>query len=88
MLLHWKYWDFSFGPIKSRESLYKIESKINSFVEKGNEFHDDKKYAEALEQYQKAWQVQGELAMLFGIALKPRRIFCHRETRFLFQQRS
>ena len=32
----------------------KIESEINSFVEKGNEFHDDKKYVEALEQYQKA----------------------------------
>jgi len=28
---------------------------------------------------------QEELARLFGIALKPRRIFFHRETRFLVQ---
>lgn len=38
----------------------KIESEINSFVEKGNEFHDDKKYAEALEQYRQAWQALPE----------------------------
>ena len=38
----------------------KIESEINSFVEKGNEFHDEKKYVEALEQYQKAWQALPE----------------------------
>ncbi|WP_230981875.1 hypothetical protein [Klebsiella aerogenes] len=25
----------------------RIESKVNSFVEKGNELHDDKKYAQA-----------------------------------------
>ncbi|EGQ5302419.1 TPA: hypothetical protein LUY79_004533 [Enterobacter hormaechei] len=38
----------------------KIESEINSFVEQGNEFHDNKKYAVALEQYQKAWQALPE----------------------------
>ena len=38
----------------------KIESEINSFVEKGNEFHDEKKYAVALEQYQKGWNALRE----------------------------
>ncbi|ENG8677782.1 hypothetical protein H4F73_08995 [Enterobacter hormaechei] len=33
-----------------------VEKRVTSFVEKGNEFHDNKKYAVALEQYQKAWQ--------------------------------
>ncbi|HBX2114123.1 tetratricopeptide repeat protein [Klebsiella aerogenes] len=38
----------------------RIESKVNSFVEKGNELHDDKKYAQALEQYKKAWNILPE----------------------------
>ena len=38
----------------------RIESKVNSFVEKGNELHDDKKYAQALEQYEKAWSILPE----------------------------
>ena len=33
---------------------YKFDEKrVTSLVEKGNEFHDNQKYAEALEQYQK-----------------------------------
>ena len=46
----------------------KIESEINSFVEKGNEFHDDKKYVEALEQYQKAWQALPEPKLEWELA--------------------
>ncbi len=38
----------------------RVESKVNSFVEKGNELHDDKKYAQALEQYEKAWSILSE----------------------------
>ncbi|WP_447840619.1 hypothetical protein [Enterobacter ludwigii] len=30
------------------------EKRVTSLIGKGNEFHDDKKYTEALEQYQKA----------------------------------
>ena len=46
----------------------KIESEINSFVEKGNEFHDEKKYAEALEQYQKAWKALPEPKLEWELA--------------------
>lgn len=36
---------------------YKFDEKrVTSLVEKGIEFHDNQKYAEALDQYQKAWQ--------------------------------
>ncbi len=38
----------------------KFDEKVTSLVEKGNEFHDNQKYAEALEQYQKAWQALPE----------------------------
>jgi hypothetical protein len=33
-----------------------------------NEFHDDKKYAEALEQYQKAWQALPEPKLEWELA--------------------
>jgi tetratricopeptide (TPR) repeat protein len=36
------------------------EKKVTAFVEKGNEFHENQKYAEALEQYQNAWQALPE----------------------------
>ena len=40
---------------------YKFDEKsITSLVEKGNELHDNQKYSEALEQYQKAWQALPE----------------------------
>ncbi|MCR6706824.1 hypothetical protein UXO30_00070 [Enterobacter bugandensis] len=36
---------------------YKFDEKrVTSLVEKGIEFHDNQKYAEALKQYRKAWQ--------------------------------
>ena len=38
----------------------KFDEKVTSLVEKGNELHDNQKYAEALEQYQKAWQALPE----------------------------
>jgi hypothetical protein len=33
-----------------------MKISITNTIEKGNELHDSQKYAEALEQYQKAWQ--------------------------------
>ncbi|HFV9245526.1 TPA: hypothetical protein ACIAIH_004528 [Enterobacter bugandensis] len=36
------------------------EKRVTSLVEKGIEFHDNQKYAEALDQYQKAWQALTE----------------------------
>ncbi len=38
----------------------KFDEKVTSLVQKGNEFHGNQKYAEALEQYQKAWQALPE----------------------------
>ncbi|WP_367071087.1 hypothetical protein [Enterobacter roggenkampii] len=37
-----------------------MQISITYTIEQGNEFHDNQKYAEALEQYQKAWQALPE----------------------------
>ncbi|WP_241213697.1 hypothetical protein [Enterobacter ludwigii] len=44
------------------------EKRVTSLIEKGNEFHDYKKYTEALEQYQKAWQALPEPKLEWDIA--------------------
>lgn len=44
------------------------EKRVASLIEKGNEFHDYKKYTEALEQYHKAWQALPEPKLEWDIA--------------------
>lgn len=50
------------------EENQKLEEAIVSIVEKGNELHDGKSYEEALDEYNKAWELLPEPKLEWEIA--------------------